>query len=205
LAAFPWRWKLLFAGIALGIAAVMVLSQNPLSFFIRHFTLDPQTGYYRLLIWEFAGAEALQSPLVGIGFREWAHPAWMSPSIDSLWLGLATTYGLPAAVLFGLAILSSMHRSEPQIPDRYLDPFLVRLSHTLSLVLSLAAFVCFTVYFWGAMWTFLGALAALRTNLEEARSMQAKLLLSRRGSVRGEAQRRSVEPRQVAPTGQYRL
>jgi hypothetical protein len=167
LRAYPWRWKLLVTGIAVGIVALWTVSNNPLSFLIRTFTLDPQTGYFRLLIWEYAGDEVLNSPWIGIGFREWQRPSFMGGSIDSLWLGLAVTYGIPCSIFVIMMMLLAMRGAGPRSVRPDLNSHTARMSSALSMVLSLTIFICFTVFFWGAMWTFLGVLAALRTNLSE--------------------------------------
>ena len=160
---YPGRWKLLLSCIVCFIVGLFIVSDKPMSFLIRNFTLDPQTGYYRILIWQFGGDEVLRSPLFGIGFRDWVRASWMGGSVDTLWLGLAMNYGIPTAVLFGMVLISATRGSRQQqsgVANDFLDQ--IRLS--LSIVISLTIFVCFTVAFWGTMWSFLGALAGLRTN-----------------------------------------
>ena len=90
----------LFAGayLALALAAIKAGSESGvISFLIRYLTLDQGSGYYRLWIWEFGGAEALAHPWFGLGQRDWARPIGMeSNSVDAYWLALAMFYGFPA-------------------------------------------------------------------------------------------------------------
>ena len=86
-------------GVGLGalFTAVALISENGLfSFIVRRLTLSSGTGYFRMLIWEHAGAEVLNHPIFGIGTREYSRPAWMiSSSVDAHWLLLALRYGFP--------------------------------------------------------------------------------------------------------------
>ncbi|WP_274697769.1 hypothetical protein [Aurantiacibacter sp. D1-12] len=106
--------------LSLLYVAIGALSESgPLSFFIRYFTLDEGSGYYRTLIWQFAGAEAAANPFFGIGLRDWARPGWMGDSVDSYWLVLSMRYGIPSALAsavvmagtIGLLASTGKHRS----------------------------------------------------------------------------------------------
>ena len=72
------------AMIAIAISVVFLTTVNPLGWIFNHFTLDPSTGYFRLMIWDAAGADVMQSPIFGIGTTDdWFRPTWMSSSVDS--------------------------------------------------------------------------------------------------------------------------
>ena len=204
LVAYPWRWKALLTTIGTLVIALMIASEDPMSFLIRHLTFDPQTGFYRLNIWEWGGAEVLNSPLVGIGYRDWIRPSWMgSASVDSMWLGLAMNYGIPMSCLTAGAVFASMRRPAGNVPMNHRT----RVGRGLSVVLSLAIFVCFTVAFWGVMWTFLAALTALRTNLGGrppgaiVRPSRSRPALLARASVRSRSSIAGRDP----PTGRDAL
>jgi hypothetical protein len=179
---YAGRWRLLLVAIGSAVLLLLVIRDDPIRVILRNFTLDPATGYYRLLIWEYAGAEALSSPWVGIGFRDWSRMSGMSGSVDSLWLVLAMVYGIPCSVLLAATVLSAMWRSGPVVPERFLDPYLTRMRTGLSIVLCLAIVVGFTVHLWAVMWTLLGALTGLRTTLEEMRSAEAERVLRQRAN-----------------------
>jgi hypothetical protein len=165
---------------------LFLIRNDPIQTLIRHLTIDTQTGFYRLMIWNYAGAEAMNSPWFGIGKGEWRRVPGMSGSVDTIWLVLALAYGLAVPILFGLAMLTSFKRSGPAIPERYLDPYLTRMRRGLTITISLVIFIGFTVHFWGVMFTLLGVLAGLRTTLEEmrAREVQGILRSRRRPPVR---------------------
>jgi hypothetical protein len=103
------RWRLLGVLIALCYIAVDVLSNRaPLEVFISYLTINSQTGYFRLLIWEFGSAEVLRHPLFGIGMADWVRPSWMPESVDNFWLLTAMRYGLPALAFFAGSIVLMM-------------------------------------------------------------------------------------------------
>lgn len=97
-----------FAFLGLGSLLVLIatLSENGLFSFLIRQTLSPASGYYRLQIWQFAGAEVQQSPWFGIGFREWHRPDWMhSSSVDAHFLLTSMRFGLPLGVATFLIML----------------------------------------------------------------------------------------------------
>ncbi len=82
----------------------IVLQKNVLNFILSHFTLNPQTAFFRKLIWEHVGKNISSNPLFGIGYNDWVRPSWMPGSVDSFWLVEALKFGLP--VLIPLIIMS---------------------------------------------------------------------------------------------------
>lgn len=105
----------LFALVAIAVitfvALVFAASESGLfSFVARRLTLSPGSGQWRVLIWQYAGAEALAHPLLGIGLRDWIRPSWMvTDSIDAHFLLWSMRFGMPAGigvlmVLLGAAI-----------------------------------------------------------------------------------------------------
>ncbi|MEE4154633.1 MAG: O-antigen ligase family protein [Erythrobacter sp.] len=78
---------------------------------IIELSLDPATGYYRLLIWEYGSLAVANAPLFGIGNAPMPRPAWMiTESIDNHWLMLAVKYGLPTALLFVVGSIAAVWR-----------------------------------------------------------------------------------------------
>jgi hypothetical protein len=101
------RWKMLWGVLAASYLFISaVSSQSVPAFYITHAPLfDPKSAYYRLLIWEYGSATALNHPIFGIGFNEYERPAWMVPSVDMFWLIHAVMHGIPAAILIMFTFL----------------------------------------------------------------------------------------------------
>lgn len=82
------------------LALVIVASEGGLlSFVARRLSLSEVSGHWRALIWEYAGAEALNHPLFGIGLRDWLRPIWMyTDSVDAHFLLWSMRFGLIAGL-----------------------------------------------------------------------------------------------------------
>lgn len=103
-----WRWWALGAGVVLVIFAVEALSnRSAIAVFIGYLTLNPSTGYHRMVIAEWGWREnVLVNPIFGIGFGDWVRPAWLhSSSVDNFWLLQAMRTGLPSMLLVAAAVL----------------------------------------------------------------------------------------------------
>jgi hypothetical protein len=147
-----FRWKILWV---LLMASYLVISmgsnQGAVKFYISHLTFDPQTGWHRLLIWQYGSASVLDHPLFGIGFNEWARESWMSSSVDMFWLLHAMRHGLPAGLLilaafFLLFLPISFRKSSDQRVEAYRTAYLIAM---------ISFFVVgWTVHFWAMayMW-----------------------------------------------------
>ncbi len=96
---------LAFATAVMSVTISVTSESGLISFLSRRLTLDPVSGSYRRMIWEFGSAEAFRHPWFGIGQRDWTRPVGMvSDSVDSYWLFLMMFYGLPAMV-FALLVM----------------------------------------------------------------------------------------------------
>ncbi|WP_137113666.1 O-antigen ligase family protein [Mesorhizobium sp. GR13] len=148
LRSFPSRWKIL--GIA-ALAAYLVVefgsNQTPVQFYISKFTFDQQTGWVRLLIWEFGSASVLNHPLFGVGFGEWERPVWMPSSIDNFWLVIAVRYGIPGvAFLLGACLWMIFAVGFKKGFDEKLENY--RLAYLISTASCMI--IGTTVHFWAA-------------------------------------------------------
>lgn len=102
------RWKILIGLLTVIVALIELVANRSLPAIVSgYLTFDPASYYFRLLIWDYGSAVALNHPVFGIGLTDWERPNWMGPSIDNFWLVLAMRSGLPAPVLLHLAILST--------------------------------------------------------------------------------------------------
>lgn len=149
---FWWQWKLLWA-IALVSYLVVEFGSNqtPVQFYISHFTFDRQTGWYRLLIWDYGSASVMNNPLLGIGQADWVRPPWMvSTTVDNFWLLTAMRYGLPSLIILFVSILSiwtALARKRDVAPA--LEPY------RRGYLICIATFVIVgsTVHFWAAIYS----------------------------------------------------
>lgn len=151
----PSRTFLSLAGLALAFALIsLVATRSPFALIATGFTLDPWTGYYRLLIWEYGIAALLANPVLGIGLAEWERPHWMySETVDAFWLLIAMRTGFPGIVLMlaavALAIRTVWRASGPRAPrpiQRIARGWIVAL-----VAMSLAAA---TVHLWNVVHTY---------------------------------------------------
>ena len=100
------RWRLLSLGCVLAYFSIDLLSnRTPFHVIVTYLTFNVQTGYNRILIWQYGSAEVLRHPIFGIGLGDWERPAWMSSSMDNFWLVIAVRYGLPAFILICRAVI----------------------------------------------------------------------------------------------------
>ncbi len=67
--AYKWRWRVLLSFIGLSIVAFSLASDNPLSWLFRNLTFNPQTAYFRLLIWELGSVVVSNSSLARDRFQ----------------------------------------------------------------------------------------------------------------------------------------
>lgn len=98
-------WPLFNVALIALLFCLQVLSQNGLLAVLIRFTFNPQSGYYRLLIWEYGSASVQRHPWFGIGLEGFERLAWMHESVDAFWLAMAMRSGLPASLLLVLATM----------------------------------------------------------------------------------------------------
>lgn len=176
-------WSVLLISGFIVIFLIQIFSQNGVVPIIyRYLTFNAQTGYFRTLIWEYAGAEALRHPWFGIGYEEYARPEWMATSsIDAHYLFMATSYGFFPALLYflvSLFVVISMGRCASKSITSASRKAFLGLASSLSVIIILM----FTVTLWGPMLSWfnfmLGAalgLATFRSNLSDGLVKSRKL------------------------------
>jgi O-Antigen ligase len=166
-APFPYRWSFLIAAGSLLGAVFFMAMPNPFGWIFSHFTLDTESGYFRLLIWQYAGFDVMKSPIVGIGLKDWFRPDWMPASVDSLWLATAMVYGIPGSVLTALAVIAagSLPVARKVSNAAIIGVRETRLADALGIAAFLTVFLGFTVDYWGASFMIVGLLAGIRAAL----------------------------------------
>jgi O-antigen ligase len=81
------RWKILIGLLVLIVLLVEIAANRSLPAIVSSYlAFDDQSYWFRMLIWHYGSASALNHPLFGVGLNEWERPDWMPPSIDNLWL-----------------------------------------------------------------------------------------------------------------------
>lgn len=169
----PARWTLLVGFLAVALTIFFLSMPNPLGWIFNHFTLDAGTGYFRMMIWQAAGADVLDSPILGIGSTiDWFRPTWMPPSVDALWLREAMLFGIPGSIMVALCLITSCFtpvratlRNALSIGSRD-----VAIATKLEIITLLTIYLGFTVFYWGSVWVTIGMLAGLRASLGAAAS-----------------------------------
>jgi hypothetical protein len=164
--AYKWRWKLLLSLLAACVIASNVVSDNPLGWLFRNLTFDPQTAYFRLLIWEAGATVVGNNPWLGIGFNQTGDRI-LDSSTDSLLLAKAIIYGVPMIALLYLSALSATAPIRDEAAVRQAHPQLDVTSTAFSLSLSTIMFVSITVTFWNAVWLFFALCIGARVSLKE--------------------------------------
>ena len=172
------RWMWLCGSAAVGVAIVLFSVPSPFGHIIEAMTLDPSTGYYRLYIWNTIGPLVLENPYFGV-LQQSVDQAYKG-SIDSVWLVLAVTYGVPCSVLTALGMIGSCSLPT-RGPGAWLTPSASRLGMTLGIVIFLIMLAGFTVHFWGSLWILIGLLVGLRAHLGELGALNAADRLIGRG------------------------
>ena len=159
------RWMLLLGLSAIGYVVVDFLSnRTPVQIFVQTFTLDPQTAYWRIHIFEYGKRAVLNNPIFGIGHHEHPRPFWLTDSVDNFWLLNAMRYGLfgfgflAAAILLNVFKILRLKNLSAKIQD-------VRLAYLVSF--AGLAFTLSTVHVWdmisSLVFVFIGAGAFLYT------------------------------------------
>ena len=168
LQAIPARWTMFWGLFGVGVVAVFLLSEHPIGWIISHLTLDPETGFYRILIWDAALERIGQSPMMGYSFQLFAQDI-LDATVDCVWLVEALRYGIPtSAFLFwaNMAAVWPAHRGRFGAGD----DFDQRMSLAFTIVLLLFVFSGITVHFWNYMWIFWACALALRPRCASAQS-----------------------------------
>ncbi|MEO0679258.1 MAG: hypothetical protein AAF192_02470 [Pseudomonadota bacterium] len=113
------RWRIFFWAVIIGYVTVDLLSnRTPFHILVQYGTFNSASAYNRILIFRYGMDNVWRSPIIGIGFRDWARPFWMGDSVDNFWLLAAMRHGIPAFVfLAGAKILLMREVAKTMLTD----------------------------------------------------------------------------------------
>jgi hypothetical protein len=162
-----FRWKALTIVTAAFIGSVFLLAPSPVSWFVSHMTLDPQTGYFRMYVFDYAFHNISLSPIVGYGFRDdiGNDDFLAKASIDNVWIVLSLRFGIPVAAFLLLANICSFWPSG-------LRPGMIgtpthQAGTAFTFVLMAFMLVGLTVHYWDEIWIFWGICLGVRSSIKE--------------------------------------
>lgn len=169
-----WRWAALGGLTLYGLALLFVLVDDPLRTLIESFTLDPSTGVYRFLIWEWIGFNLQSSPWFGLGGADWVRLPNMVSSVDALWLGQALGAGYVGVVLLALSVVSPFFVWTSGRAVRDQGTWLRTSGKAVTISIVQMTFISMTVFYWGTCWAFFALLIGIRAGLSEGRYLLIK-------------------------------
>lgn len=114
-----------FSGLAIAMLIQALSNRGFFGILISYLTFNPNTGYFRMLQWEYSMDDILSHPILGIAHNDWTRPYWkdwMGDSIDSFWLLVTLQHGIFAFILLLTAcfyavfsVLNQVHRQHENI------------------------------------------------------------------------------------------
>ncbi len=159
---FARKWQVLFLMLALGASFAFAATPTPFGHIFDLVTIDSQTAYYRLYVWNAVGPAILDNPLFAVLPSDYDYEG----SVDSVWLVLCLNYGTPCAIFTGLSMIGCCSLPT-DLRRAALPPAASRLGTALGIIMFLIIFIGFTVHFWGSVWILVGLLIGLRARLGE--------------------------------------
>lgn len=157
------NWPLFLSGVAGVLFILHMISKNGIFTVLIRYTLDPTTGYYRILIWRFGTRSVADHPWIGIGLTPFDRLPWMKESIDTYWLAMAVRHGLPMPLSMLLATLIALF-ALGRISHHY-GADGRRLVVALAISLGVVGLLGFTVSFFSAFLTWFMVLLGIATTL----------------------------------------
>jgi hypothetical protein len=199
---FAARWKIVIGAIMCYVVGVFLYSPYPVSTLLQFGGLDPEAGWYRSGIWSAAGPMVLGSPIFGIGLGEWDWQSFeflVGPSVDTVWLQSAMTFGLTGSLLIFLTVISAFWLGAIE-KSPYLSKDEQLLSVGLGIVVSIVIFLGFIVHYWGTTWILLGAFPAIRAHLAEAAILRSREAIESPATASEEPQLQILLPQRSRST-----
>lgn len=167
LSTFSRRWGLFWVVVGALGCTIFLVTNAPLGWLITHLTLDPQSGYFRYLIWDAALARIQESPWTGYAFNR-LNDDILDTTVDSVWLVNALRFGVPTVAFLLLANISAAWpaRRTGSGPDD--AGFSGRMNTGFSIMLLMFMFIGLTVHYWNYMWIFWGLCLGIKVSLKQS-------------------------------------
>jgi hypothetical protein len=162
---YSWRWSAFWITIGTLIFVVFLVTGHPLTWIITHLTFNPQTGFYRVMIWDLALAYIAQSPVIGHGYQL-LNDAVLDNTVDSIWLVFSLRSGVTMVVLFFLTNVATFFPSQRDFEGTS-DVHMDQMRRAFTLVLLMFMFAGLITHFWRSMLTFWGLCLGVRASLRE--------------------------------------
>lgn len=163
---YPWRWSALSIGLAMLLLVVLVTSDHPLGWLLSHLTLDPQSGYFRLLIWDAALDRISQAPITGFSFTALNHYI-LDTTIDTVWLVFSLRFGIPMILFLFLTNVAAFWPSRKDFKNQHEQSYMDDMRPAFTTMIVMFMFTGLTVHFWNYMWCFWGICIGIRASLRE--------------------------------------
>lgn len=161
---YSWRWSAFWIATSILMLTVFVVAAHPLNWIFSHLTFNPQTGFYRMMVWDVGLTYIAQSPVIGFGYQ--FNDIILDNTVDSIWLVLSLRFGVPMAVLFFLTNVATFFPSQRDFNGTS-DVHMDQMRCAFTLVLLMFMFTGLTVHFWKSMLTFWGLCLGVRASLRE--------------------------------------
>jgi hypothetical protein len=166
LRSIPWRWGVFWAATLALLGVGCMVANAPLGWILSNLTWDPQSAYFRYLIWEEALDKIALSPIVGYDFAKFGN-AIIDTTVDCVWLAYALRFGLPMIVFLFLTNLTAIWPLTKAAGDDDDFLFLSSMSMGYTVVLVMFMFIGLTVHFWNYMWIFWGLCIGTKVSIKE--------------------------------------
>jgi hypothetical protein len=159
-----WRWNALWIVVAGLMCILFSVANAPLGWLITHLTLDPESAYFRYLIWDAALDQIAQTPFTGVGLNR-MNADILNITVDCVWLAHALRFGLPMIFFLFLANITAMLPPRQNQEIAAGDLLTEKSRRAFSVVLVMFMFAGLTVHFWNYMWIFWGLCLGIRASL----------------------------------------
>ena len=177
---YAWRWKLIMVIFTVFLLTIFSVAAKPLSWLVSHLTLDPETGYFRIYVFDYVSEQISLRPLTGYGFGPIGNDEFLSATtVDNVWLVCAARYGIPMVVFFLLANVGSFVSFASKATSRGIDPFMMRAATGFTQVIMIFMMVGLTVHFWNATWQFWAVCIGIRASIKEWQAQESHKLRNR--------------------------
>jgi hypothetical protein len=163
---YQWRWSALWMVTGAVAFAFFVLLENPLGWILSHLTLDPQTGWIRMMIWEEASHYIALSPITGYAYQLLNNDT-VDRSVDSIWLLYSLRFGIPMSILLFLTNVTAFFPGKRESVSGANDVYMDRMRPAFTIVIVAFMFAGLTVHFWNYMLMFWGVCIGIRASLRE--------------------------------------